>query len=64
MASVELGDLCWPTAAGMAPHVLIRPSDHDGTIGWPLRHNFLTNGPCRDHASLGSLRWTIYDVQD
>ena len=41
MASVDLGDRCRPTAAGMASLMFIWPTDNTGTIRWLFGHNFL-----------------------
>ncbi len=40
VASVNLTDQYQLTAAGMVPHILIWPSDHDGAINWLICHNF------------------------
>ncbi len=39
LASVDLGDQCWPTATRMDYHMFMRPPDHDGTIESPTRRN-------------------------
>ncbi len=35
VAPMDLTDRCRPTAIRVVPHMLERPTDHDGTIRWP-----------------------------
>ncbi len=40
VASEGLTDQCRPLATTMMPHTLEKAAEHNGTIRWPLRHNF------------------------
>ncbi len=40
VASEGLTDRCRPTAARMVPYMLEKAAKHNGTIRWPLSHNF------------------------
>ena len=37
VVSADLGDRSWPTAVRSTSHVLIWPTDSDGTIDWPAK---------------------------
>ena len=40
VASVDLTDRCRPRGTRGVPNMLVRAADQDGTIRWPIRHNF------------------------
>ncbi len=64
VVTMGLGDRCQQTMVRMVFHVLMWPTEHDGTTRWLISCNFLkvvlaADSLTADHAD----RWTIYSVQ-